>query len=142
MTCSKPHREYFKSTILKTYIKVCWKVLNRTTREVIMGHVKDMLFNIFILKLLPCWRALEFSDCISCSGGVDKILHLITTDLIVLVSFKRALKVKKVKLAAKIEGDQKVPFSVATTPRHRGGRYSFPWIASLYPWYVPYIAEC
>ena len=22
------------------------------------------------------------------------------------------------------------------------GRYSFPWIDQLYPWYVPYITEC
>ena len=34
------------------------------------------------------------------------------------------------------------PFSIATTPRCRGGYYSFPWIAPLYPWYGPYIAEC
>ena len=31
---------------------------------------------------------------------------------------------------------------IATTPRCRGGRYSFPSIAPLYPRYVPYIAEC
>ena len=48
----------------------------------------------------------------------------------------------EVNLATVVEGDQKAPFSIATTPRCRGGRYSFPWIASLYPWYVPYIAEC
>ena len=46
------------------------------------------------------------------------------------------------KLATVIEGDQKAPFSIATIPRCRGERYSFPWIAPLYPWYVPYIAEC
>ena len=34
------------------------------------------------------------------------------------------------------EGDQKAPFSIATTPRCRGGCYSFPWIAQLHPWYV------
>ena len=28
------------------------------------------------------------------------------------------------------------PFSIATTPMCRGGRYSFPWIAPLYPWYI------
>ena len=28
-----------------------------------------------------------------------------------------------------VEGDPKAPFSVATTSRSRGGRYSFPWIA-------------
>ena len=41
-----------------------------------------------------------------------------------------------------IEGDQKAPFSIATTPKCREGRYSFPWITPLYPWYVPYNAEC
>ena len=40
-----------------------------------------------------------------------------------------------------VEGDQKASFSITTTPRCRGGRYSFPWIGPLYPWY-PYIAEC
>ena len=45
-------------------------------------------------------------------------------------------------MATIVEGDQKVSFSIATTPRCRRGRYSFPWIAPLYPWYVPYIAEC
>ena len=48
----------------------------------------------------------------------------------------------KVKLATIVEGDPKAPFSVATTLRFREGLYSFPWIASLYPWYVPYNAEC
>ena len=42
--------------------------------------------------------------------------------------------ISKVKLATIVEGDPKVPFSIATTPRCRGGRYSFPWIALLYPW--------
>ena len=30
------------------------------------------------------------------------------------------------KLATVVEGDQKAPFLIATTPRCRGGRYSFP----------------
>ena len=37
------------------------------------------------------------------------------------------------KLAIVVEGDQKAPFSIATTPSCRGGRYSFHWIARLYP---------
>ena len=45
----------------------------------------------------------------------------------------------KVKLATIVEGD---PKAIATTPRCRGGRYSIPWIAPLYPWTVPYNAEC
>ena len=40
---------------------------------------------------------------------------------------------KLVKLATVVEGDQKAPFWIATTPRCRGGRYSFPWIASILP---------
>ena len=48
----------------------------------------------------------------------------------------------KVKLATVVEDDQKAPFSIATTPRCRGGFYSFPWSAPLNPWYVSYIAEC
>ena len=36
---------------------------------------------------------------------------------------------KKVKF---VEGDLKESFSIATTPRCRGGHYSFPWIAPLY----------
>ena len=34
--------------------------------------------------------------------------------------------VSKVKLASVVEGDPKAPFSIATTPRCRGGRNSFP----------------
>ena len=37
------------------------------------------------------------------------------------VSFKWFIKVK---LATIVEGDPKAPFSIATTPRCRGGRYS------------------
>ena len=46
------------------------------------------------------------------------------------------------KLATIVKGDQKAPFSIATTLSCRGGHYSFPWIAPLYPQYVPYFAEC
>ena len=37
----------------------------------------------------------------------------------------------KVKLATLIKGDLKAPFSIATTPTCKGGRYSFPWIVQL-----------
>ena len=46
------------------------------------------------------------------------------------------------KLKTVVEGNQKTSFSIATTTSCRGGRYTFPWIAPLYPRYVPYIAEC
>ena len=48
----------------------------------------------------------------------------------------------KVKLATIVEGNQKAPFSIATTPRCWGGHYSFPRIAPLHPLYISYIAEC
>ena len=41
------------------------------------------------------------------------------------------LYVSKVKLATVVEGNPKAPFSIATTPRCRGGHYSFPWITPL-----------
>ena len=34
-------------------------------------------------------------------------------------------------MATVVEGDPKVPFSIAATPRGREGRYSFPWIVPL-----------
>ena len=43
----------------------------------------------------------------------------------------------KVKLATIVEGNPKVPFSIATTPRCRGGRYSFPGL--LYFTLDPYL---
>ena len=45
-------------------------------------------------------------------------------------------------MATVVEGDQKDSFSLATTPKYREGRYSFPRIAPFYPRYEPYIAEC
>ena len=38
----------------------------------------------------------------------------------------------KVKLATLVKVDPKAPFQIVTS-RCRGGSYSFPWIASLYP---------
>ena len=49
--------------------------------------------------------------------------------------------INKVKLATVVEGNLKAPFLIATTPRCREGRYSFPWIALVYPLYVPYNVE-
>ena len=43
------------------------------------------------------------------------------------------LNVSKEKLATVVEGDPKAPFSIPITPSCREGRYSFPWVAPLYP---------
>ena len=65
------------------------------------------------------------------------------TDLVSLPARVEGLaNISKVKLATIVEGDPKAPFSIATSPRCRGGRYSIPRIAPLYPWTVPYNAEC
>ena len=50
----------------------------------------------------------------------------------------------KVKLATVVDGEPNAPFSIAPspTPRYRIGRYSISWIAPLYPWSLPYNAEC
>ena len=56
---------------------------------------------------------------------VEKFVRLLYVDLY--------LHNSKVKLATIVEGDPKAPFSIATTPSCRGGRYPFPWIAPLYP---------
>ena len=56
-------------------------------------------------------------------------------------SLQRTLKelvyISKVKLATIVEGDPKAPFSIATTPMCRGGRYSFPGL--LYFTLDPYL---
>ena len=37
----------------------------------------------------------------------------------------------KVKSATVVKGDPKALFTIATTPRCSGGRYTFPWIAPI-----------
>ena len=41
--------------------------------------------------------------------------------------------ISKLRLATLVEGDPKTPYSIATTSMCRGGCYSSPWIAPLYP---------
>ena len=49
----------------------------------------------------------------------------------------RETNLKKVKLETiLVESDSKAPFSIATTPRCREGRYFIPWIAPLYPYII------
>ena len=48
----------------------------------------------------------------------------------------------KSKVGDRSRGNSKSPFPIATRPRCREGRYSFPWIAPLYPWNVPFNAKC
>ena len=41
--------------------------------------------------------------------------------------------ISKSKFGDIVEGDPNTPFSIGTTARCKGGRYSFPWIVPLYP---------
>ena len=80
--------------------------------------------------------------------GLDKYDNRICNDIfyVYVISFKSISTLdshliprkSKVKFVTVTEA----PISIATTLRCRGGRYSFPTIAPLYPWNVPYIAEC
>ena len=51
------------------------------------------------------------------------------------------ININIVKLATVVEGHPKAPFSIATTPRWRGGHYSFPWIAPIHP-YLKMLRRC
>ena len=72
--------------------------------------------NIYFLlkKQIEAKRGLEL-------GAFDVTLEISTN-----YSFRNNGKISKVKLATIVEGNPKAPFSIATTPRCRGGRYSFP----------------
>ena len=89
---------------------------------------KHQGIKVNILFQFLCLKAYKFLRFISCqSHRCRKTAEILFNPLL---------------LATVVKGDQKAPFSIVTTPRCRGGLYSFPWIAPLYPWYVPYIAEC
>ena len=78
----------------------------------------------------PSWHVFQTTSCIY-------------TELLLVNSCLTANTVKgSIKLVTMVKGDQKVPFSIATTPRCRGGGYSFPRIAPRYPWNIPYITVC
>ena len=62
---------------------------------------------------------------------IDKCIYIYMC--IYIYVYKCVYIYKKVKLATVVEGDPKALFSIATTPRCRRGRYSFPWITLLYP---------
>ena len=44
-------------------------------------------------------------------------------------------------MATLVEGNPMIGFSIATTPRCKGGRNSIPWIVPLYPRSLPYNDE-
>ena len=90
------------------------------------------------------WKKLCWDVDFLCGNDIlqDRIWYISTSRRIGYGISIVAGHVKVVKLVTVVEGDPKAPFSVATTPTCKGGRFPFPWISPLYPWYVPYIVEC
>ena len=84
-------------------------------------YLEDWRFLIFLTSFSPIWPF-----CVK-QGFVN--------------IYKKIL-LKQVMLVILVESDRKAPFSIATTPRCRGGWYSIPWFATLYPWSLLYNAEC
>ena len=77
---------------------------------------------------------------------VRMIMFLLKTIISIYIYIYIIILRKKIiyKVVSKVivKSNPKAPFSIASTPRCRGRRYSFPWSAPLYPWSVPYNAEC
>ena len=60
---------------------------------------------------------------------VGRSRHIYKT--MILIKKKVHIYKSKVKVATVVESNPKGPFSLATTPRCREGRDSFPWIPPL-----------
>ena len=90
---------------------------------------KACLKNIFSSQSLGLWKQASLTQY-----SLKNVKH---------IEFQFDLTItNKSKLATVVEDVLKAPFSIATTRRCRGGRYSFSRIDPLYPWFVPYYAEC
>ena len=116
-------------------------------------HPYDLSVMVFLFPYLApklfCFLCIQLFIC-ACIFFINYDYHyyqigIVTWNHIIvyksLVLNINTLYYIKVKLATSLEGDLKTPFSIATTPKCRGGHYSIPRIAPLYPWSSTY-AEC
>ena len=87
-------------------------LINRLQRFIIITTI--VLFVSLFVVVVFFFFVFFFIACVQSTPIKDKLFQQIS------------------KLATVVKGDQKAPFSIATTPRCRGGRYSFPWITPLY----------
>ena len=78
-----------------------------------------------LLRRLSPWWLISF--------GISRTGPCVENDFFSVHHLHLYNRVERVELATVVEGDPKAPFSIATTPRCRGGWYSVPMIASLYP---------
>ena len=85
------------------------------------------------------WKDFRFLfSRVFCDGlviNIDHKINSINTQLTIRIfnSGDYCYIFNKVKLVTVDEGDPKALFSIATTPRCRCGRFSFPWIAPTLP---------
>ena len=80
------------------------------------------IFTSFCWKCL-LWKILNINFKLVWWNGK---IHLITSSYLLVKS----------KAGDRSQGRPESFFSLATTPRCRGGHYSLPWIAPLYPWSI------
>ena len=93
--------------------------------------------NMLLIETMDCAIICLPTVVFSHKLDIDEILLSMPHKLLFMwVYIYIYIYIYKVKLATVVENDLKAPFSIA-----RGGYYSFPWIALLYPWYMPYNAE-
>ena len=120
--------------------------------EITMRMVRAIGYFVHFTSICKCflkiYQVLIYNHKTLFWGGACGVMVIVLGNVKILdeavwISHSANLLVSsKVKLATIVEGNPKAPFSIATTSRCRGGRYSIPRIAPLYPWTVPYNAEC
>ena len=108
-----------------------------------VSHHVTIVIQHIQMRGLPA--KLFWSDCMGCPLEYCVLPKSSTCCYLLLGEFIYAwvnYELYKVKLVTFVEGDPQALFSIASTSRCREGCYSFPWIAPLYSWCLPYNAEC
>ena len=95
----------------------------------ILSFLFTFFLSLFLLSFFLSFKPLSHFLCLCLSLSLNILSEPFQAEELLFFTDVK----KKVKLAILFESDQKVPFSTDTTPRHRGGHYSIPWIAPLYP---------
>ena len=136
-------RFHYSQVHLIHFSNICWGPiygLNRYVWKLLGFHWntwnhKEWAISIMVIDL---WNGID--DLISIPICVS--LHVNALGKRTNLSTLFPVIIRQVKLVTLVEGNPKAPFSIAPIPRCRGGRYSIPWIAPLYPWSLPYNAKC
>ena len=128
----KNHTKYCTSSLIS---KIQTDKRNWALASIFFDHTCAYFMKITNLSWRMIWNH-EFSLKIQFSFAslifeleYPSSIHIILTTVIYMSLYIMV----KVKLVTIVEGDPKIPFSIATTWKCRGGHHSFPWIAPLYP---------